>query len=100
MKWFRLFLICTLLSTALFQTSTFASDEDTMFTYGKVTGVTATDVTLEEYDEDTDSFKDVVYQVSNLVDISSIKVGQSIDVNFTGKGDKKTLTSFEVFEEN
>ncbi len=70
-------------------------DEGLMYTYGTVVSVTQDAIVLNEYDFDSDSFKEVTYSVSPKVQWENIKAavelaaGDSVEIYFTEEGGKK-----------
>ncbi|HNV85394.1 MAG TPA: hypothetical protein PKL97_00335 [Candidatus Omnitrophota bacterium] len=81
--------------------------EETDYSFGTVKQVSPTEITVSEYDYETDNDVDVVYaldpklELKNVDSTDKIAAGDSVDITFVMRDGKKviTLLSVEKFTE-
>jgi len=81
-------------------------DDNLMYTYGTVVSIAPEVMVINEYDFDSDSFKEVTYsltadvQLSNVPAVTDIAAGDSVEVYYIVEGDKKIAKTIGKDEED
>jgi len=101
--------LLTVLSIAWAVSPSFAQDTaaveaptDSQFSYGTVLSATASSIKINEYDFETDTSEDVVYDVSaqtkleNVNSISDIMEGDEVEVEYVVVGNRRSIVSIYV----
>jgi len=82
-----------------------AEDDNLMYTYGTVISVSADSIVINEYDFDSDSFKEITYALtpdvkfSNVSAMTDIVAGDSVEIYYVVEGDKKVAKTIGKDEE-
>lgn len=86
--------------------ATAGEDDNLMYTYGTVVSVSADSLVINEYDFDSDSFKEITYSLtaevkfSNVKDATEIVAGDSVEVYYVLRGDQKIAKTIGRDEED